>query len=160
MAQVSEQAKKARDTKSAGKFSLVPLESSSNSPSIAESDAQDHPELQVVVSKSKASKRKYPAPTINIDSDESEPKSVKKSIHIDFANPPLYPVNKIKAVTQKVKKPVAAKAPKAVAFAKSTAKTVTPRAAPVKPTTGKSLVELDLPKYQLMESYKDPYIFA
>ncbi|KAJ6605727.1 hypothetical protein B0H10DRAFT_603934 [Mycena sp. CBHHK59/15] len=56
-------------------------------------------------------------------------------VHIDFANPPLYPVNKIKAVTQKVKKPVAAKAPKAVAFAKSTAKTVTPRAAPLKPTT-------------------------
>ncbi|KAJ6625654.1 hypothetical protein B0H10DRAFT_2211928 [Mycena sp. CBHHK59/15] len=92
-------------------------------PSLDESGADEDAELEVP-SKVKVSKRKYAAPTITIDTDESEPEAPKKTVQIDFANSTTFPVKpkaKVAPVPVAKVKPTAVKPSKAPAVAPSKA---------------------------------------
>ncbi|KAJ7310176.1 hypothetical protein DFH08DRAFT_944109 [Mycena albidolilacea] len=103
--QVSDKPKKAKETQPADESEDEGLE--------------PEPEMPATKASKAKPKRKYAAPTIAIDSDDSEPEVEKKSVHIDFTDLATFPV-KSKAKTSKSSNApeAASKAAKSKAVAK------------------------------------------
>ncbi|KAJ7323626.1 hypothetical protein DFH08DRAFT_1085397 [Mycena albidolilacea] len=104
---VSDKPKKAKETQPADESEDEGLE--------------PEPEMPATKASKAKPKRKYAAPTIAIDSDDSEPEVEKKSVHIDFTDLATFPV-KSKAKTSKSSNApeAASKAAKSKAVAKRT----------------------------------------